>query len=244
MKNGMQRRWLYRGTYVIFFAGILAGCSSAPKLGAGKGIAPAELFKAACEPGSTVESAEGSVWFKAKSTEVSGQFGANVKSTFPDQLRLEVTNILGGTEAVIRVDHEHYEITGSKAEKKGEGRGSWGGVPLHWATDLFLGKMPCPSPSSDLKMEVDSEGLLTIQVPASTGIEAQKFIFSFRQHLNKPWPNSLHWERNSVSAIAVDFKFDDPEDETLSPKKWEAHSAQGVVKIRWRDRDIKKKSMN
>jgi hypothetical protein len=63
----------------------------------------------------------------------------------------------------------------------------------------------------------------------------EKFIYSFRSWGGKAWPEKLHWERNG--GAGVDFKFDDPEDKTASPRKWEAKSVQGEVKVRWRDRE-------
>jgi len=231
----MKYYWLYALALMSF----VVGCASAPRVG--KGIPPEELFNSACQPGKNVQSAQGSVWLKANSDEVSGQFSANVLSTAPNHLKLEVTNFLGGTEALITVDQEHYQITKPDGkEKQDEGYGSWGGIPLRWATDLFLGKVPCPAPSKDLHLSVDGQGDLVVIVPESAGVEPQRFVFSFRQNAGKPWPDVLHWERRVAPFISVDFKFDDPEDETLSPKKWEAKSSRGSVKARWRDREITK----
>jgi hypothetical protein len=54
--------------------------------------------------------------------------------------------------------------------------------------------------------------------------------------LQQVWPESLHWEATGVPK--VDLKFDDPEEGTNSPKKWEAHSSEGFLKVRWRQRKI------
>src|SRR5262249_16209508 len=147
-----------------------------------------------------------------------------VKATAPDSLVLEVTNLLGATQAVITVQGPHYTITvPDKAgnTKKREGAGSWGGIPLKWASDLFLGKIPCPSSAAltSARLSVNSDKQLVAEVGS-----AEKFIYGFREWGGKAWPESLHWERG---GHAVDFKFDDPEDRTHSPRKWEAKSAQG-----------------
>ena len=222
--------------------GFSYGCAHAPLE---KAEDPQKLIVQACAPGSLVKSVKGSAWMKLQSKEVSGQFPANVISQGPEDLRLEVTNLLGGTEAVITVQGRHYEVNvpskkkGTKAQKE-EGSGSWGGIPLQWATDLFLGRIPCPAATvlSGSKISVGDSGDLTVETPASLEHEVEKYVYHFRKWEGTPWPESLHWERQGAFANAVDFKFDDPEDKTRSPKKWEAKSSRGEVKVRWKDRDI------
>src|SRR5689334_17219323 len=120
---------------------LLIGCATAPRVE--KTIPAQELFNSACEPGKAITSVQGTVWLKTDSKEVTGQFAANVIASVPNQLKIEVTNILGGTEALISVHDNHYEVTSTsgKKEKKDEGFGSWGGIPLVWASNLFLGKV-------------------------------------------------------------------------------------------------------
>lgn len=217
----------------------MTGCSSGPPIGRGR--SPQELRQAACRPGKNVDKAEGTVWIKTKTSEFSGQFPANVAVSLPDQLKLEITNLLGGTEALITVGHDHYEVIdtrGKQSEKKDEGFGNWGGIPLRWATDLFLGKVPCPSSSAETRASVNEDGELTLLAREHPGKWQQKFIFEFKNRDGKPWPSRLHWEHLESPSVSVDFHFDDPEDETLSPQKWEAESQQGKVKVRWRDRNV------
>src|SRR5687768_265187 len=70
---------------------------------------PAVLLRSACSVGEGVTQAVGAVWLRAKSKEASGQFPANVKAT-STTLDLEVTNLIGGTEAWISVRGRKYEI--------------------------------------------------------------------------------------------------------------------------------------
>jgi hypothetical protein len=173
---------------------------------------------------------------KAESKDAKGTFPANVTAKAPDSLTLEVVNLIGGTQAIITVEGGKYTILvpdkNGKNRKK-EGQGSWGGIPLHWASDLFLGKIPCPPADAlaSAKLSLSPEHDLIVELPE------ERFVYSFRSWGGKAWPERLHWERKDTSVAAVDFKFDDPEDKTHSPRKWEAKSVQGEVKVRWRDRE-------
>ncbi len=217
------------------------GCSTVPKQI--RKVSPEELYKNACTPGKNVKSIRGVVWFKTNSKEISGQFSAHILASNPDHLKLEVTNFLGGTEAFITVDQDHYTISrgdGKNGEQR-EGFGSWGGIPLKWATDLFLGKVPCPKAEQGEKLSVGTEGELVVEIdPAKVdqSLSSQRYIYRFRDFEGKSWPESLKWEKTGTDPVTVDFKFDDPEHQSLSPQKWEARSNQGAIKVRWRDREV------
>ena len=235
-----KRAFAFQVPRVVFvlpvFTTLLSGCAH-------QGITernPEKLLSAACLPGASTVSVSGSAWLKAASTEASGQFPAVVQASRPDRLRLEVTNLLGGTEAVITVKDQRYSISG-KSAKSETGEGSWGGIPLFWATELFLGKIPCPSQAArqDAALKVGEHGDLTVETRASLSREPELFHYRFRNWGGKPWPESLHWERKNPPVISVDFSFDDPEDPSGSPKKWEAKSQRGEVKVRWKDRVLK-----
>jgi hypothetical protein len=220
--------------YTILFSWF--GCSTTSHIS--KNIPPLELFENACLPGRNIQSVNGSIWLKANSKEVNGQFPAEVVAKSPNQLKIEVTNMLGGTEAIIEVSGESYEIKGRQGV--GKGKSSWGGIPLKWASDLFLGKIPCPSQGKEaLKLSIAEDSELVVSVPGSSIQDAQQFVYRFREWQGKPWVESLHWKRTGLKNVQVDFKFDDPEEGTLSPKKWEAHSEKGAVKVRWRERQVK-----
>jgi hypothetical protein len=218
---------------------LLSSCATAPSA---KKVDPATLYEDACSIGANSRTVKGAVWLKAQSKEASGQFPAYVTAQAPDRLRMEVTNLVGGTEAVISVQGQKYSIRVPKQKARNEqGHGSWGGIPLRWATELFLGRVPCPAPGkapagASLTRAGDDE--LRVDVPAALGGDPETYVYKFRGWAGRLWPESLHWERQGGFAVAVDFKFDDPEDKTGSPRKWEAKSAQGEVKLRWKDREV------
>ncbi|MBY0471010.1 hypothetical protein K2X30_07550 [bacterium] len=217
---------------------ILNSCASIPKE---KRTDSKYLFQQACKPGRVtppIKEAKGSVWMKAKSTEASGQFPAHVFAKAPGKLNLEITNLIGGTEAIIEVDGKAYSITRGDSKKIEErGYGSWGGIPLTWATDLFLGKIPCPTqPASKLRLKAKTDEL---EVEALEGKKVvERFVYQFKPIEGELWPQKLHWERKGQEEVAVDFEFDSPEETTLSPLRWEAKSTRGEVKMKWRQRDL------
>lgn len=217
------------------------GCATLP---AKRGEDPAYLLERACSPGRDVTKVSGSVWLKAASKEASGQFPASVEAISPSTLRMEVTNLVGGTEATIVVDKEEFRIDlpGSDKNKarSQKGVGSWGGIPLRWAADLFLGKIPCPAEETrgSLKPKLIEGGGVAVEAPGTYGATGERFAFRFKTWAGDAWPESLVWERQGKQATRIEFKFEDPEDGTQSPKRWEAKSPQGEVKNRWKERTV------
>ena len=116
---------------------------------------------------------------------------------------------------------------------------TWGGVPLYWASDLFIGRFPCPDSKAAIQLHLESADSLVIES------DSQKFIYTFTEKNGYPWPVALHWSsigKKDSEKLGegndVDFIFDEPDLKTLSPLKWEARSTQGKVKARWKHRDI------
>jgi hypothetical protein len=216
---------------------IISGCAHLPS---GKPADPKSYFNSACGIGQTTKSVSGTVWLKAKSKEASGQFPADVKADASGNLHLEVTNLLGGTEATIVIENNSYRIDSPKRKMKAQtGYDSWGGIPLRWASDLFLGRIPCPS-DAGAKLSMDKDGELSVLTEEGIKGPAEQYVYKFKSWAGKPWPESLHWERKGAMAMQVDFSFDDPDDSTGSPRKIEAKSPHGDVKIRWRERNVSK----
>lgn len=228
---------------VCFF---LVGCASAPRFQ--EEISSDKLFAAACKLGSNLQSAKGTAWLKVSSKDFSGQYSTTVQVPDRNHLKLTIDNILGGTEATILVDHQHYSIHRGEGKgdqtQTGQGNESWGGIPLVWATSLFLGHVPCPSSELPYDLHQPEKGRLEVFVKNGSGNVVEQFIYSFRKIAEGPWPESLHWERLGKKSVIVDFKFDQPELRTLSPKKWEAHSVDGLVKVIWRDRSVLESAAN
>src|SRR6185295_4308335 len=71
---------------------------------------PHKLLAEACAPGVSIKGVTGGVAMKAASKEASGQFPATVDARSPGWLKLEIQNLIGGTEAVISVQNRTYKI--------------------------------------------------------------------------------------------------------------------------------------
>lgn len=226
-----------------FFIAVLTFLSGCAHLSRSKFIQvgdPDALLLEACNVGISVKSAKGSVWLKAVSKEASGQFPAQVFVQAPTQLQMEAQNLFGGTEALIRIDGNSIFIETPDHKKiNRKGNQSWGGMPLEWASQLFLGKIPCPPVEirNDARKSFDAEGRLVVQIPGSLKTVAQKFIYGFKLLNEKPWVEELHWEKEGATPLSVDFKFSDPEELTRSPLRWEAKSTLGSIKMHWKERE-------
>ena len=235
--------------FVLSGALAAAGCSSAPKANP---LDPKYLKEQACKPGRDIKKVVGSLWMKIKSTkpdEPNGQFPATVVAEASGHLRLEVSNLIGSTEASIKIDDETYQVDVPSSKKQkaqsAQGSKSWGGLPLKWGTDLFLGRIPCPAPveMDKARVSLTQDGGLTIETATD-----ELYEFHFKNVGGASWPESLHYEQKfpvemkvgsrGKPTVVLDFRFDDQETGTLSPRKWEAKSDQGEVKVRWRDRDV------
>ena len=229
--------------------GLLAGPSCAHR-GTVQEVTPTGDAKAVlegiCAIGSDITESAGTLQVKAKSTEASGQFPATVKATAqPRGLDLEVTNPLGGTEARIQVRDSRYEISagaGKKARHESGAR-SWGGIPLDWSVDLFLGKVPCPT--RELKSVAFAEdGRLRVETASDLEGAGEVFLYTLEKATTgAAWPVALDWSRSGVFSAAVKFQFSSPEDATRSPTRWEAVSSRGEVKAKWREREIQRKTV-
>lgn len=232
-------RHIFAFGMILFSGFVVVGCAHKP-VSPFEGRDPKILLENACQPGrDNAKGVEGTVWMKASSKEATGQFPATVLARVPASLNLEVQNLLGGTEAVIRIDGQHYQVeVPNKPQHTQKGSYSWGGIPLEWATELFLGRIPCPPADSwkNLKLSVQDDRLVA-EVPASLTHDQQTFTYTFIQWNKRPWPESLHWERKTATVF-VDFKFGNPDNATGSPQKWEARSPHGEVKVRWKEREM------
>jgi hypothetical protein len=184
---------------------------------------------------------------KAKSPEQSGQFPALVQVDWPERLRLEVTNLLGGTEALLELRGERMTIqTPARKGQSGAPRevvGTWGGIPLRWAITLFSGRVPCPSLTPEWTLSWGSESELVAMRTRGVGA-GERFAFQMKTWGGHPWVEAVDWRAGSgaalgknTDALILRVELRDPDLKTGRPKRWEAKSAHGEVSIRWKDRE-------
>lgn len=211
----------------------IAGCATGPAPRPLPSDHPKELLQTVCAVGRDTHSVKGSFILKVHTPRANGQFPATAEATDPDRLTLEITNLLGGTEAIVRVEGKKYEIQlpSKKNQAPEKGEGLWNGLPLRWAPELFLGRIPCPGRDrlGDSQVTVVN-GQLVVEMPHTLATDPERFVYSdFAGKDGALLPQSIHWERKGSVPISVEFKMD-------GNTKWEVHSAQGEVKVRWKDR--------
>lgn len=236
----------YLSFYSLIVVVFTSGCAhKAVTVGADTPEQRLALLKMVCKPSEKVLGVRGSVWLKAKSKEASGQFPATVlvegvKDGRKPHLKMEVTNLVGGVEALIEVTGDEYFITGPKLKTAMKGKQSWGGIPLEWAHVLFMGKIPC-APQKEwtgLKLTSTGDHQLTVRRLVQ-GAHAQEEIFAYelKKWGEELWPEHLVWTRHlNGKETRIEFRFQDPEEGTGAPMRWEAKSVMGEVKVRWKDR--------
>ena len=213
---------------------LVNACSTGPRV---KENNPDKLYQHACRNKKNVKGVEGSVWIQAKSKEASGQFPAQVEAKLPNRLDLEVTNLLGGTEAFIKVRKQEIDVTipGHENQKK---RGSWGGIPLRWAPHLFVGLVPCPSRDAAKRANktVNAKHDLMIELKKNQ----ESFLYEFKDFAGEPWPERVVWTKKlKTHEVEVEFEFSEPESKTRLAQRWEASSSLGEVSLRWKRRKLR-----
>ena len=197
------------------------------------------IFTEMCSPAATVREVKGSAWVKVSTTEESGQFPAQFHATAPSALDIEATNLVGSVEAYIHIQDDHYTIkwTGKESVEE-EGTGSWRGIPLQAAVDLFLGRFPCPpldAPEVKLTSLDNGDVSALVAYPSSPPV-TERFEYRFKSWGGKAWPENLKWKKDGPEPEEVEFAFEAPDDATSSPTRVVAHSPLGEVKIRWKER--------
>lgn len=207
---------------------LFLGCASGISL-SGRDLGA--LAEDACRPGRGVFQVDGSIWIRAKNErrpEESGQFPADVRVTEKDGLILQVTNLVGGKEAEIRITRERVTVNGKQPLEDGSG-GSWGGIPLRFATELFLGRIPCPTDLVHATLKLEEDRRLRV------GAGGEEFVYTFKKSGEHLVPYHLEWRTKDKK---IEFMFDDFDAESGSARKWEARGPAGEVKVKWRERKL------
>lgn len=224
-----------------FMMMILVSCASAPRLRKHSNLSPIEVLKKTCLIGSQIHQVRGEAWMKIKSEDKSsrnGQFPASIASQPTGALRIEVTNPIGGTEAII--DWSDTDFVLKLKDRKPDTRkighsSSWSGVPLRFGRALLMGKMVCPKPET---MAQGHSSWRDDQLFFETSEETFEYLYEFGQP--EYFPTQVVWTRKSSQGdVVVAFKFDRPDTQTQSPLTWEAKSRGEELKFKWNSHAFK-----
>ncbi|HTL11585.1 MAG TPA: hypothetical protein VL588_03810 [Bdellovibrionota bacterium] len=223
---------MFRILAAAFGVAFLAACAHLNLTGPGSNAL--STLDRVCALGAGTGSMDGAVWLKAHSKDASGQFPADVKVESSGKVLMEVTNLIGETQARIEVDSGSYHImVPGKDARDEKGDGSWGGIPLRWAPRLFLGRFPCP----DLPLDSSATAKLDVDDHLEVHVGNEDYLYVLSAWGGGPWVSELTWLRkNAQGESRVLFKFDRPDESSGAPLRWSAVSDQGSVDVRWRRR--------
>lgn len=220
-----------RTTGLIVVLLLSVGCGSARK---GASLPPETVLAEICQPGSGAQHVRGDAWMWVSSErEGNARFPANVEVRRAGELRIDITNLLGGPEATVRVTDESIDVRRQGAASSSQLKspeGHWNGIPVRWAKRLFLGQVPCAVGGA---AERPARHLGEDRLEVNVG--GERYEYAYRSFEGKFTAESLVW--SGRDGASVQFSFRDFADGSRVAHQWEAKSASGSVKIRWKDRE-------
>ncbi|MEN9724072.1 MAG: hypothetical protein RJB38_2058 [Pseudomonadota bacterium] len=174
---------------------------------------------------------------KAKSKEASGQFPARVRAKSvpgkPQELWMEITQLLGARAALIEIRGHEFKVETAKERASRKNAVSWGGIPLDLAAQLFIDQIPCPNEAELMRLtwawtpDDQLEG-------RDEGGEAI-WRFGLRKWNLQPWVEKVFWR--IAADKTLELNRDDPDPAEGWARRWEIQSPVGQVKVRWKDRE-------
>tara|TARA_Y100000590_G_scaffold281930_2_gene317122 strand:- start:1196 stop:1786 length:591 start_codon:yes stop_codon:yes gene_type:complete len=189
-----------------------------------------EIRASICEQKPKNIQIEGSLWMKVDSPDAKGQFPAEIRVIRKNDILLEVTNLLGGTEAVVRLKNSVLEITrGTRVKKLRSKDGVWAGIPVKWAALLMRGEVPCVVGLSEVPGRTDQRVFSN---------QNETYIYEFRKWNGKPWVEKVIWIPHQSPKDQMVIIREQPEDKTGDPKIISIESRRGNVKLRWKKRKV------
>ncbi|MCM0604595.1 MAG: hypothetical protein KA715_00735 [Xanthomonadaceae bacterium] len=192
-----------------------------------------EHLKQACKLGKEFTSVKGSLWAKIKSKKEELQFPATIRVA-NKQLVLEITNLVGGREAVIRIDDELFSVlSDSRPGLNQKGKGTWNMIPVSWAFKAFLGQPPCLDEiaTAHINREKSVHGAIALNFAGEIWIYELESTGT-RERIIKLTRES----KDSVKKLEIEFERFDVSNGT--PLSFRAASEEGELKIRWKERTI------
>jgi hypothetical protein len=206
--------------FAVLGALLIGACAHRPVL---KSDAESlQTLKKICTATAPAAGVDGEVWMKVQSAELKGQFPAMFRARRNGRTDLEITNLIGGVEARVRVEKGALWV-----QEKGKGdyqlraREAWAGFPVKWFEALLLGDLPCP----DFEM-----GDLSVQaLGEEQGVRAEQgeFVMEYRtgSTMRADMVESL---RDPVRKYEL----------TLGQKFWVLKSETSTLKLIWKNRKV------
>lgn len=224
---------------VVFLLVFLTSCAQAPFK---TDRTVLERWDEVCAIGRGIDTVSGNAWMRVQSPELKGQFPASIVARRDGDLDLEATNLVGGVEARVRIRDRILQVQEKNdAEFRVRAMDSWAGLPIRWASELFVGRIPCPLPTeSGNRAEGDSARPEVFRV---TDAEGGRFEYTMTKEDGVLWVKKLVWVHRSGQP-ALEVEFSSMEAETHSPLRWTLvskrvdGSTSAELKVRWRERKL------
>lgn len=233
---------LKRGVACALLAGALGCAFPSANLDA---ITAEDLFVKTCRIGLGNQTVTGSIWVKVDSKEMQGQFPATLRATAPQSLDLEVTDLVGAPQAVVRIQDDVRRLKAVSARAKKNLRDEdmkevWAGIPLSLAPAIFLGRYPCPTADKEVSVRKRGESLEILEKDLKTKL-ATHYLYEYRGYGGEPFPVKLTWRRelSEQKKLSIVLEFADLKDPGPLATRWTATSDRGQVDVRWKDYQIK-----
>ncbi len=169
----------------------------------------------------------GGAWVRFEAPGGAGQFPATLHATETGKLELEVTNLIGGREALVRWDQvgvgNPKVETAHKISKDMFTEGAWGGLSLKAAHAFLLGRLPCPS-----EPPTWAEDSSTLRAGAN------------RYEIRWLSRRLGQFEVAKVHVTGAEVEIEERDAQGF-PLRWTARTERGVLKFRWKDRKLTRK---
>lgn len=177
------------------------------------------LLKKICATSGSAAGVDGEIWLKVQSDELRGQFPAAFRARRGAETELEITNLIGGVEARVKVKDGVLFV-----QHKGQGeflmraRESWAGLPVKWLETLLLGDVPCPKLDENVVVQPLSE---------QHGIRAEQGEFAMEYRLSSKTAGE---DVESIRDLRGGHEL------TLGQRFWVLKSKTSTLKLVWKSR--------
>ena len=213
----------------------LSSCSSTPQSSLAKvSQNEADAFlKKYCSSFSSKQTLDqeltGEILVRSSTKEFKGQYPASIHFSKEKDFSLEVTNLIGGTVAILKGDPNSVEVfSTSRPQYNRKGIKKYMGLPIPLFAKLLHGDFPCPE-SAAVKVEgseiiindADLEWRMERSSEDSGSVPFRTRIFDHRQ-------------------LKVEMLIEHWNAEEFYAEKVKVHTSEGDLKWSWRSRNLKK----
>jgi hypothetical protein len=178
-------------------------------------------------PSSAHHELKGEVLVRSSTREFKGQYPASVHFSKEGTFVLEVTNLIGGTVAMLKVNESSIEIIYSSQPKfNRKGIKSYMGLPVKLLLQMLHGDLPCP----DLKEDVFGDTRILVK--------DGRFHWEFERAETDAGMIPFKVKITEAGREQVDFRIEKWNQMEGYAEKVKVSTPEGELKWTWRSRDL------